>query len=59
MKVLNIEQVKNNKIIVIHVDNIKRVVDKLALNSLFDLLMETDDFKEFCENHICCSTIRG
>ena len=57
MKVLNIEQVKNNKIIVIHVDNIKRVEGKLALNSLFDLLMETDEFTEFCENHICCSSI--
>ena len=52
MKILSIERAKNNRMMAIHVDNLKRFEGKKALKYLFNLLKRTDDFIKFGENKV-------
>ena len=52
MKILSIEKSNNNRMMAICVNNLELLEGKLALQSLFNLLRQTDAFVDFCENKI-------
>ena len=52
MKLIRSEVVKNDRMIVFHVDNFKRLDGQVALKYLFKLLKQTNKFVQFCENKV-------